>query len=198
MLWAEAANREEFSRSKWVFLMSLYSSSFSHWVKRKIISCRCCVYWTSQSTLTNQMMVFWHSDAFFKHMPNKDERRLVHILKNHHLKRQCVDKGVQYKTWIVSTTFPPAPSDIFFFILPSLPIFCVLFSCLVLNHIPLASPSLSFAAVTFPALLNTTDHQLADQHLRPIGKEQLAYMCSACFSFKPWYATFRPPFGKGP
>lgn len=95
MLWAEAANREEFSRSKWVFLMSLYSSSFSHWVKRKIISCRCCVYWTSQST--NQMMVFWHSDAFFKHIPNKDERRLVHVLKNHHLKRQCKTKEYNIK-----------------------------------------------------------------------------------------------------
>jgi len=68
----------------------------------------------------------------------------------------------------------------------------------VLNAIPLASPSLCLAAVTFPALLNTVDQQLADQQLRPIGKELLAYICSACSSFKPGYATFRLPFGKGP
>lgn len=74
----------------------------------------------------------------------------------------------------------------------------MLFSCLVLNAIPLASPSLCLAAVTFPALLNTVDQQLADQRLRPIGKELLAYMCSACSSFKPGYATFRLPIGKGP
>lgn len=51
------------------------------------------------------------------------QRWLVHVLKKSNLKRQCVNKGVEYKTWIVSTTSPLAPWDFFslyFSLCPSL------------------------------------------------------------------------------
>lgn len=54
---------------------------------------------------------------------------------------------------------------------------------------------LFLASVTMPVLVNTTDQQPV---LRPAGMAQLVPKHLSSSSFKPRYATFRLPFGKGP